>query len=100
VVDDDPPSPDDVRHRSGAREIATARRLLPFLPTPNLRRAKSDLAKVIRKMIQVKQTLSSRKAKRTMPASRRDALLAATGGLHTDLGTLRSALRCPDDALR
>ena len=64
----------------------------------NLRRAKSQLAKAIRKMIQVKRTLNSRQAKRSIAIAVRAALLAATDGLQTDLGTLRSALRCPDDA--
>ena len=65
---------------------------------PNLRRAKSELAKGIRKMIQVKKTLRSRKAQRTIATPTREALLAAADGLQTDLGTLRGALRCPDDA--
>jgi len=65
----------------------------------NLHRAKSNLAGEIRSVIQVKQTLRSRKAKQTMPAARRDALLGATGALQTDLRTLRGALRCPADAV-
>ena len=65
---------------------------------PNLRRAKSELAQAIRKLSQVKKTLRSRKAQRTIATPTRDALLAAAEGLRTDLGTLRGALRCPDDA--
>jgi hypothetical protein len=65
---------------------------------PNLRRAKSELAKAIRKMIQIEQTLRSRQAKKSIPKAEREALLAAADGVRTDLRTLRGALRCPADA--
>jgi len=49
---------------------------------------------------QVTKTPRSRKATRTIAMAAREALLAAAGGLQTDLATLRGALRCPDDAPR
>jgi len=65
---------------------------------PRLRRAKGRLVKGIRAMSQIGQMLNSRQAQRSMDPAVREALHAAALGIHTDMGTLRGALRCPEDA--
>ena len=49
-------------------------------------------------MIQIKQTLNSRQARRSMDPAVREALRAAVDGIRTDMGALRPVLGCPGDA--
>jgi hypothetical protein len=64
----------------------------------SLRRAKSELVQAIMKTIQVKQTLRSRQARKSMPPDARSALLAAVAGIQDDMHALKVALACPADA--
>ena len=69
-----------------------------FCRARKLPRAKRPLAKAIRKMAQIGQTLRSRRATKVIPPALLEGLRTATDALRTDLRALKGALRCPDDA--
>lgn len=55
------------------------------------------LKQAFRRMVEVVRTLRSKRARKSIPAVLREALLEAADGVRGDLRTLKQSVACPDD---
>jgi hypothetical protein len=65
---------------------------------PDARSTRNLLKKAGRRAVDLGKVLRTRRAKKTIPAELREALLAAVDGVRLDLKTLKRDVDCPDDA--
>ena len=69
-----------------------------FCASADKKHAKARLKQVLRQFIQYSHRLRGAKARKTAPAEIREPLVAEADAIRGAATTLRTGLRCPDDA--